>query len=144
MTDLNPEIWDNPTLGAAAQNENLERLTKQQQEDYSAKRENREPREVVIDNTYPGWTPDTSEKTGTIPSNYQTVHFEDEQPNDVPVDSRPEDETAAGIESKADEDSGGEDVPQPENPSSETVPDEGENTSPATDSTEENGSTKWT
>lgn len=83
MTDLNPEIWDNPTLGAAAQNENLERLTKQQLEDRAAAIEDREPRTIVNDNTYPGFTPPVSERTGTTPSNYSPVRFEDEQPNDV-------------------------------------------------------------
>lgn len=100
MTDVNPEIWDNPTLGAAAQNENLDRLTKQQIEDRSAKIEGREPREVTHDNNYPGWQPPVSEKTGTVPSNFQTVHFSDEKQNDVPVDSKKESETAAGISSE--------------------------------------------
>lgn len=97
MTDLDPEIFDNPTLGAAAPNENLDRLTAQQIEDRAAKFENREPREIIIENTYPGYKPEVSERTGTIPSNYQTVHFADEQQADIPVDSRPEDETAGGL-----------------------------------------------
>lgn len=87
MTELNPEIWDNPTLGAAAPNENLDRLTKQQLEDAAAKAENREPREIVNDNTYPDWKPEVEGRTGTVPSNYQTVHFADEQPADVQTDS---------------------------------------------------------
>lgn len=124
VTDLNPEIWDNPTLGAAAQNENLDRVTKQAQEDRSAKLEGREPREVVVDNTYPGWAPDVSEKTGTVPSNYQTVRFADEQQADVPVDSRPEDETAGGLEET-------------------TTPEEGSSTESDT-STAEGDSTQWT
>ena len=97
MTDLDPAIWENETLGAAAQNENLERLTKQQLEDRSAKVEGRESREVVVENTYPGWTPDVNARTGTVPSNYQNVHFVDEQQNDIPVESGPVDETAGGI-----------------------------------------------
>lgn len=128
MTDLDPEIWNNRTLGAAAYNENLDRLTKQNLEDRAAKIEGREPREVVIDNTYPGWTPEVQERTGTVPSNYQTVHFADEQQNDVPVDSGPEDETAAGV--SEDDDPGSE------------IASEVETTEP--DSTEENGSTQWT
>lgn len=100
MTDLNPEIWDNETLGAAAQNENLERLTRQQLEDRAAKIEGRDPREIVVDNTHPGWTPKVQERTGTVPSNYQTVHFADEQQVDIPVDSGPVEKTAASVTSK--------------------------------------------
>lgn len=98
MTDLDPEIWNNKTLGAAANNERLDRIERQQLEDRSARLEDREPREIVVDNTYPDWTPEVNERTGTVSSNYQTVHFADENPNDIPVDSRPEDETAAGIQ----------------------------------------------
>ena len=98
MTDLDPAIWENETLGAAAQNENLERLTKQQLEDRSAKVEGREPREIVVENTYPGWSPDVNERTGTVSSNYQTVRFADENPNDIPVDSGRPDEDAGSID----------------------------------------------
>lgn len=97
MTDLDPEIWNNPTLGAAANNERLDRLEKQQLEDRNAKLEDREPREVIVENNYPGWTPPVDERTGTVPSNFQVVRFADEQQNDIPVDSAPEMETAAGV-----------------------------------------------
>lgn len=97
MTDLDPEIWENETLGAAANNENLERLEKQIHEDRAAKLEGREPREVVVDRTYPGWTPEVQPRTGTVPSNYQSVHFADEQQNDIPAESAPEDETALSV-----------------------------------------------
>lgn len=85
MTDLDPAIWENKTLGAAAPNENLERLTKQQIEDRAAKFEGREPREIVVENTYPDWTPEVAERTGTVSSNYQNVHFADEQPHEIPT-----------------------------------------------------------
>lgn len=95
MTELDPAIWENKTLGAAAPNENLDRLERQRIEDRAAKFEDREPREIVVDNTYPGWTPEVNERTGTVPSNYQTVHFADEKPNDIPVDSgRPEEDAS--------------------------------------------------
>lgn len=97
MTDLNPEIWDNETLGAAANNTRLEVVEKQELENRNAKLEGREPREVIVDNNYPGWTPDVNPRTGTVPSNAQVVHFADENQNDVPVDSGPESETAAGV-----------------------------------------------
>jgi len=137
MTDLDPAIWDNPTLGAAAQNENLDRLTKQQIEDRSAKLEGRERREVVVDNTYPDWSPDVSERTGTVPSNYQTVHFADEQQNDIPTDSAPVDETASGLDVETSEGETSE-VSEESEPTTDSVE------SPASDSSEESDSTQWT
>jgi hypothetical protein len=97
VTDIDPAIWDNPTLGAAANNERLDRIEKQQHEDRAAKLEGRESREVVVDNTYPDWTPPVNERTGTVPSNYQAVRFADENQNDVPVDSASFDETAGPL-----------------------------------------------
>lgn len=97
MTDLDPEIWNNPTLGAASNNTRLDALEKQEQENRNAKLEDREPRPVVVENNYPGWTPSVNPRTGTVPSNAQVVHFADEQQNDIPVDSAPFDETAGGI-----------------------------------------------
>jgi hypothetical protein len=133
MTDLDPEIWNNTTLGDAAHNERLDRLEKQQHEDRAARLENREPREVVVENTYPGWTPPTSERTGTVPSNYFPVHFADEQQNDVLTDSAPVDETAMGIAVSEENDTSeeeGETTDSIESPSSEE------------ENTEED--TKWT
>lgn len=105
MTDLDPAIWENETLGAAAHNENLERLEKQVHEDRAAKLEGREPREVVIDRTHPGWTPPVMPRTGTTPSNFQSARFADEQQNDIPAESGPESETALGIQAEDDEES---------------------------------------
>lgn len=136
MTDLDPEIWNNPTLGAAAPNERLDRLEKQQIEDCAAKFEDREPRDVVVDNTYPDWTPDVSPRTGTVPSNYQTVHFADENQNDIPVDSGPVDETAAGIPVEESEESTDE-------VSGEEATD-GETDSPATSESPEGNPSQWT
>lgn len=127
MTDLDPAIWDNPTLGKAAYNERLDRLEKQAHEDRAAKIEGREPREVIVDQTYPGWTPETQPRTGTVPSNYQTVHFADEQQNDIPVDSGPTEETAGGVS---------------EGTPGEAISSQVE--SPVSDSTQEDGSTQWT
>lgn len=135
MTDLDPAIWENPTLGEAAHNERLDRLEKQQHEDRAARLEGREPREVVVDNTYPDWTPEVNERTGTVPSNYQTVHFADENPNDIPVDSGSPDVDAGVISQEEAEDS--------EEPGSAIVEEnEVETTEP--DSTEESDSTQWT
>ncbi|GHF92053.1 hypothetical protein [Streptomyces griseosporeus] len=145
MTDLDPAIWDNPTLGAAAHNERLDRLELQQHEDRAARLEDREPREVVVDNTYPGWTPEVQERTGTVPSNYRTVHYADENQNDVPVDSAPSEETAAGLadvnDSEGTEVSDG-DVE--ENTSEMSTAEEPYVESDGTDSSEEGNSTQWT
>lgn len=90
MSELNPEIWNNPTLGAAANNERLDRIEKQYLEDRNAKLEDREPREVKVDNDYPGWEPEKWNSHSTV------VHFSDEQGNDVekPFDPTVEPEEA--------------------------------------------------
>lgn len=164
MTDLNPEIWDNPTLGSAAPNENLDRLTRQQLEDRAAKFEDRDPREVVVDNTYPGWTPEVNERTGTVSSNYQTVHFADEKANDIPVDAGRPEEDASTVqdpeendaevpdENKTDgeTDSGTEagttnsdEIPTEEGVHGDSESSSVEVDSPAHDSTEEGVDTQW-
>lgn len=125
MTDLDPAIWDNPTLGAAANNTRLDVIEKQELENRNAKIEGREPREVVVDNTYPGYVQPVSERTGTVPSNAQVVHFADEQQNDIPVDSGSVEETAGGI---AEEEENGSDEVQV----------------PVSDSEEEGTDTQWT
>lgn len=140
MTDLNPEIWDNNTLGEAAQNPNLDQITRQEQENRSAKIEGREPRTIVVENTYPGYVPKVNERTGTIPSNYQTAHFEDEQQNDIPENSGPASEdTAAGV-SKVDTPEEGNSTEEPA--SSNETPQQGEST--VTPSAEEGNTTQWT
>lgn len=153
MTDLDPEIWNNPTLGAAAQNVRLDQLEKQQWEDRNAKIEGREPREIVVENNYPGWIAPTSERTGTVPSNYDPVHFADERQNDIPVDSAPFEDSAGSLPDEDDEtDSGAEESPEEVEDDSletETVSspvdepsDEAGTVEP--DSNEEGNSTKWT
>lgn len=81
MTDLDPAIWDNPTLGKAANNRRLDVVEKQELENRNAKLEGREPREVIVDNDYPGWDYD---RNGAVPSTAPVVHFADEQLNDIP------------------------------------------------------------
>lgn len=152
MTELNPEIWDNPTLGAAANNERLDRVERQQHEDRAAKLENREPREIVVENTYPDWTPEVAQRTGTVPSNYQVVHYADERPNDIPTDSAPDGESAATLteeetgtdeaNSEASEVSEGSPETDNEEVSAPGTVDESESTVPA--ETQESDSTQWT
>lgn len=43
MTDLDPKIWENPTLGAAAAGPFLDEVEAQKAEDLNARREGREP-----------------------------------------------------------------------------------------------------
>lgn len=153
MTDLDPEIWNNPTLGAAAPNENLDRLTKQQIENRAAHFEDREPREVVVDNVYPGWTPPVAERTGTVPSNFQTVHFADENPADIPTDSGRPDEDAATVAAEEESESEDRDPEVNENAEVAESDDQAVSESPLlenvetesaeSDSTEESDSTKW-
>lgn len=81
MPDLDPEIWNNKTLGAAANNDRLDVKEKQELENRNARLEGREPREVVVDNDYPGWAPNLNEP---VASNAAVVHFADEQENDIP------------------------------------------------------------
>lgn len=78
MTDLDPEIWNNPTLGAAAKNPRLDVIEAQEIEDRAAKIEGREPLEVVAENDYPGWTPPVDERTGTTPSNFNVLQYVEE------------------------------------------------------------------
>jgi hypothetical protein len=146
MTDLNPEIWNNPTLGKAAHNERLDRLEKQQHEDRAARLENREPREVVVENDYPDWTPQVQERTGTVPSNAVVVHFADEQPHDV-VQTGPnikpegmsDEEWAAQENSPESEEGAEEPFVSSDN---ETPTDDNESNGPV--SSEESDSTQWT
>lgn len=85
MTDIDPEIFDkNPTLGKAAQNTRLDVIEKQELENRNAAIEGRDARKVVVDNDYPGWTQPVSEKTGTVSSNAQVVHFADAEPHEIP------------------------------------------------------------
>src|SRR5882762_1801406 len=54
MVDLDPEIWKNPTLGAAATNGFLDEIQAQEIENAAAKREGREPWIAVRLNSHPG------------------------------------------------------------------------------------------
>lgn len=79
MTDLNPEIWNNPTLGRAANNLRLDVLEKQEKENRHAKLEGRKPRTVYAENDYPMY-----EVEKNRPSRATVIHFTDEQEHEVP------------------------------------------------------------
>lgn len=86
MTDLNPEIWENETLGAATNGVFLDQLEKQQLENRSAAIEQRPARIVKRENRYPGFVPanpnDPSVEFGATYANGDRV---------VPVLPAPED-----------------------------------------------------
>lgn len=63
MVDVNPEIWENPTLGEAVDNQFLDEVEAQSKEDRAARREGRAPREVQREVRYPTMTP-----SGSVPS----------------------------------------------------------------------------
>ena len=62
MTDLDPAIWDNETLGAAANGVFLDVLEKQQLENRAAAIEGRPARIVKRENRYPGYVSDNPNK----------------------------------------------------------------------------------
>lgn len=53
MTDVDPKIWENPTLGAAGAGPFLDEVEMQAKEDYNARREGREPRVAYHVDRYP-------------------------------------------------------------------------------------------
>ncbi len=55
MVDVNPEIFDNPTLGQAANGPFLDLIEAQMNEDRDAKIEGRMPQKLTRDNCYPGY-----------------------------------------------------------------------------------------
>lgn len=56
--ELDPAIWDNPTLGAASHGVFLDQVEKQQLENRAALIEDRPARIVKRENRYPGYVPD--------------------------------------------------------------------------------------
>lgn len=73
MVDLDPRIWDNPTLGAAVNLPFLDELEAQQTEDYAARVEGRAPRKVVH---YPRH-PEFMIGELTVPSNITQLQYVD-------------------------------------------------------------------
>jgi hypothetical protein len=78
MTDVDPKIWENPTLGAAGAGPFLDEVDAQAREDYNARREGREPRVAYHVDRYPKY-PDLN-----VPSSVST--FEMLSPDEVPVE----------------------------------------------------------
>jgi hypothetical protein len=70
MTDLDPEIWNNPTLGAVGSGPFLPEIEKQAAEDRNAKREGREPMTVEYIHRYPTMPP-----SGSVPSVQEEFNY---------------------------------------------------------------------
>lgn len=77
MTDLDPEIWKNPTLGAAGSGPFLPEIEKQVAEDRNAKAEGREPVTVEYIHRYPTMPP-----SHTIPSTVDEFVYHEPSPVD--------------------------------------------------------------
>jgi hypothetical protein len=68
MTDLDPEIWNNPTLGSATTTPFLDVLEEQELENRRAKAEGRKPMVAKRDIVYPDYIP-----SGSVPSDIHPV-----------------------------------------------------------------------
>lgn len=72
MTDLDPEIWKNKTLGAATNGVFLDVVEKQQAENRSAAIEGRPARIVKREDRYPGFVPENpNDPSVTFGSSYE-------------------------------------------------------------------------
>src|SRR5687768_15976090 len=78
MTDVDPKIWENPTLGEAAAGPFLDEVEAQAKEDYNARREGREPLVDYHVDRYPKY-PETS-----VPSSISTMEML--SPEELPVE----------------------------------------------------------
>lgn len=63
MTDVDPKIWENPTLGSVGAGPFLPEVEKQSIEDYNARKEGREANTVEYVHRYPALT-----ESRTVPS----------------------------------------------------------------------------
>lgn len=66
LSQTNPELFENPTLGEATTNPYLDQQEAQATEDYNARLDGREPRTVIAKNRYPQFMP-----AGSVPSDVQ-------------------------------------------------------------------------
>lgn len=90
LSQTNPELFENPTLGEATTAPFLDQVEAQKREDFNARHAGREPRTVVALNRIPG----KFKPSGSVPSNYtDQIAFEEEAD---PVDEIPVDETQTG------------------------------------------------
>ncbi len=111
MTDLDPEIWNNPTLGSVGSGPFLPEVEAQEKENYNARKEGREPKTVVYTENYPKYIP-----SGSVPSHVETLEFI--EPGAIANDNTSPEESDS-VDSSSDGES---------NP---VVPNAGDNTLPA-------------
>lgn len=84
MVDVNPEIWDNETLGEAVDNQFLDEVEAQSKEDRAARREGRAPREVQREVRFPTMMP-----SGSVPSSVSDkLKFVDNSSEDSSVETK--------------------------------------------------------
>lgn len=87
LSQTNPELFDNETLGEATTTPFLDQVEAQKVEDFNARYEGREPRNVVAIGRIPG----KFKPSGSVPSDYSDeIAFADEY--ETPVDETPVDE----------------------------------------------------
>lgn len=79
MVDVNPEIFNNPTLGAAANGTFLDVEEAQYVENRAAKVEGREPRIATREESYPGFVPQE------VTSLYDNVSFKERLESEFPL-----------------------------------------------------------
>lgn len=66
LSQTNPELFANPTLGAATVTPFLDQVEEQKKEDFNARIAGKEPRTVIAEDRYPHFM-----GAGTVPSNVQ-------------------------------------------------------------------------
>jgi hypothetical protein len=79
LASTNPELFTNPTLGAATTSPFLDQVTEQAKEDFNARVAKRQPRTVIAEDRYPKFM-----KADTVPSNIQPkLSYVDDDGDDV-------------------------------------------------------------
>lgn len=86
MTDVDPKIWENHTLGAAGAGPFLDEVEAQAKEDLNARRDGREPRIAYHVDRYPKFM------DLNVPSNVTTLEML--EPGELPVDQIPVEESS--------------------------------------------------
>lgn len=86
LSQTNPELFDNETLGEATTTPFLDQVEAQKVEDFNARHEGRDPRTVVAVNRIPG----KFKPSGSVPSDYtDEVAFAEASVDESPVDEAP-------------------------------------------------------
>lgn len=96
MTDLDPIIWQNKTLGSVGAGPFLDEVEAQTKEDLLARQEGREPRIAEHVNRYPQMPP-----SGSVPSLVEEVTWKD---SEHPVEESDEFDVDSILEGASDED----------------------------------------